>query len=55
MEKRKAKEILEKELECSSKSDHCNRDCLNCELIREQADVLEAYRVAIKALGEDER
>lgn len=50
-------ELLKIERECvargSGKSDSgisCNRDCANCDLVQEDADLLEAYRLAIDTL-----
>lgn len=50
MTKDKAIEILENEMKCVESSDTCGRDCLHCPLVREQSDVMEAYKFAIKAL-----
>ena len=52
MTKKEAIEILENEMKCVETSDTCGRDCLHCSLVREQSDVMEAYRIAIKALKE---
>lgn len=52
MTKKEAIEILRNEMRCVEASDTCGRDCRNCPLVREQEDVMQAYKIAIKALEE---
>lgn len=45
--------IIENEKRCvnrANKNDNCNRDCYNCELVKTDAEILEALDMAIKAL-----
>ena len=50
MSVKQAKEILENELRCVESSDNCSRVCQECPLVREQSDVVQAYKVAIEYL-----
>lgn len=44
--------ILLNEVECIKRGSTCNRDCLHCELVREDKELLEAYDIAISILRE---
>jgi len=53
MTREEAIAIIENEKKCvnrASKNDYCNRDCYNCELVKTDAEILEALDMAIKAL-----
>ena len=45
-------EYLENEAECVRRGSTCSRDCGNCELVRKDEDILEAYRIAIGVMKE---
>jgi hypothetical protein len=56
MTKLEAIAIIENEKRCvnrASKNDDCNRDCYNCELVKTDAEILEALDMAIKAMEQD--
>lgn len=42
--------ILENEIKCVERANHCDRNCANCNLILEDFDILEAYEKAIHSL-----
>lgn len=42
--------ILQNEHRCVIRANSCNRDCGNCELVRKDTEILEAYDMAIDAL-----
>ena len=52
MTENEAKEYMENEVECIKRASHCNRDCLKCELVKEEEPLIESYDMAIKALEE---
>lgn len=43
-------DYLNNEAECVKRGSTCNRDCLNCELVREDKKILQAYDIAIKCV-----
>ena len=45
-------EYLENEAECVRRGSTCSRDCGNCELVRKDEDIIEAYRIAIGIVKE---
>ena len=50
MTENEAKEYMENEVKCIKKASHCDRDCLNCELVKEEEPLIESYDMAIQAL-----
>lgn len=53
MTREEAIAIIENEKKCvnrANKNDYCNRDCYNCELVKTDTEILEAFDMAIKAL-----
>lgn len=52
MTESEAKEYMENEVECIKRASHCDRDCLNCELVKEEEPLIESYGMAIQALEE---
>ena len=42
--------VIENEVECVKRANHCNRDCSNCDLVREDFEILNAYKMAIYSL-----
>lgn len=42
--------ILKNEIQCVRMANACDRQCQNCELVRGDADILDAYAMAIGAL-----
>jgi hypothetical protein len=58
MTREEAIATVENEKRCvnrASKNDNCNRDCYNCELVKTDAEILEAFDMAIKALKQESR
>lgn len=49
-------DILLNEMECVQRAsdDECNRDCAKCDLLRDTDEILQAYRISIKALEHPE-
>ena len=52
MTENEAKEYMENEVECIKRASHCDRDCLNCELVKEEEPLIESYGMAIQAIEE---
>ena len=50
MKASEAIEILENEMLCVRMANTCDRKCEHCDLVREDADILDAYAMAIGAL-----
>lgn len=50
-------DILLNEMECVQRAsdDECDRDCIKCNLLRDTDKILQAYRMAIKALEHPEK
>ena len=51
MTNEEAIKIIDTEKACVKRGVNCDRDCGKCDLVMETADILEAYDIAIKALG----
>ena len=49
-------DILLNEMECVQRAsdEECNRDCAKCDLLRDTNKILQAYRIAIRALEHPE-
>lgn len=43
-------EILKNEMECVRRANSCDRQCQNCDLVRDDTEILDAYNAAIYAL-----
>ena len=52
MTEQMAIEYMKNEVMCIEKASHCDRDCLKCELVKEERPLLESFATAIKALEE---
>ena len=52
MTEQMAIEYMENEVMCIEKARHCDRDCLKCELVKEERPLLESFATAIQALEE---
>ena len=46
----RAVELMQIEQECIRRSRACDRDCARCELVQDEAELLEAYQMAVAAL-----
>lgn len=46
----KAINILENEIKCVERANHCNRDCINCDLVLKDSEIINAYEKAIRSL-----
>nr|DAO43715.1 MAG TPA: zinc-ribbon containing domain protein [Caudoviricetes sp.] len=55
MTENEAKEYMKNEVECIKRASHCNRECLKCELVKEEEPLLEAFDKAIQALEENQQ
>lgn len=57
MTREEAAEIIKIERECVERntSNECDRDCINCDLLRADEEIFSAYDMAIEALQEPER
>ena len=56
MTREEAIAILENEKKCvnrANKNNYCNRDCYNCELVKTDTEILNAFDMAIKALEQE--
>ena len=54
MDRKEAIEIIKTERECVARNtqNECDRDCINCDLLRWDEDIFSAYDMAIEALQE---
>ena len=52
MTEQMAIEYMKNEVMCIEKASHCDRNCLKCELVKEERPLLESFATAIKALEE---
>ena len=50
LNKERAIELLEIELECIKRADRCNRDCINCELVQDTDELIAMYKWVIEEL-----
>ena len=50
MKASEALEYMENEIRCVQRSKFCDRDCGNCNLVKEDRPLIESYGVAISAL-----
>ena len=50
MTNKEAHEYMENEIMCIQKSKYCDRNCVKCELVKEDKTLIEAYRVALSAI-----
>lgn len=50
----KVVDILQTEFECVRRNDgeNCDRNCMECDLLKESSEILEAYKTAIHGLEE---
>ena len=57
MTREEAIEIIKTERECVERNtqNECDRDCINCDLLRADEEIFSAYDMAIEALQEPER
>ena len=47
MTSRRALELMEIELECITRADYCGRNCHDCDIVQDAAELKEAYRYVI--------
>ena len=50
MTREQAIAIIKNEAECVNRADMCPRDCYNCDLVKPDTEILEAFDMAIQAL-----
>ena len=43
-------EYMEDEVRCIQRATYCDRDCANCNLVKEEKPLLESFYIAIKAI-----
>lgn len=52
MDRIRAAQLMAIERQCVERADECDRDCANCDLVQDRAELLEAYELAHNALIE---
>ena len=51
MEIKRIYELLNIERECVMRGNTCNRDCINCELVQDDQELISMYNILITAIG----
>lgn len=50
MSKQEAINIIKNEMECVRRGNSCDRNCGNCDLVKPEEDILDAYETAIRSM-----
>ena len=51
MEIKRIYELLNIERECVMRGNTCNRNCINCDLVQDDKELIEMYDILIKLIG----
>ena len=52
MSTKRALELLKIERECVNRANYCERDCLHCELVQDDAELIRMYDYVIRYISE---